>query len=524
MDRNIGGTSLPSLSGVTLNGSNYSSGWGKSYNYNDSSLKATVVSLETFDCTPYKYKGRDINTKKADIAPKPASIKKAYSALAGEPIKQFGKDWPGLISSLDNHKNWTSIIGVGSTFVATFGTESLAYLIEGKKYDFTKILAKSTGKAASGLVNYLGSVVSIFTKDANGKHTWSVKQLDKFVLDQIWNEKAAFAKVWNDIGANPAFSSLTVAGLKPQDTLKPKDWVKLFKNPELKKDFISARKALYSNMLEDMFKGGWSDGVKILGSQMAVAAVFDYGFSLIGNFVGNLIQGKSFAEAISMENMHYGQEALKSVNKIVWTYAGKFIGYAIGNPKVGQIVGALIGSIINNWICEPFRQPNGDIDETACAIAAGAELVGAIAGVAIAIWCCGPVGWAIGLGILIGAAFAYGITVFIYKCGPAIAKWVSEAVETVGQWLVSLGATISSGWQSFTKWASDLIDAAGVAINNAVVAVRDWASNAWNDVKAAVVNGVTTVVVAVGDFFLDLRDGIVWLWDQLTGWVNYIFA
>ena len=520
MDRNIGGTSLPSLSGVTLNGSNYSSGWGKSYNYNDSSLKATVVSLETFDCTPYKYKGRDIYTKKADIAPKPASAMRIVSGIINDPIKNFFKD----VSSIKDHAITSSGVGVFTTGVATFVTEIIATAMDGKPMDWKKIGGKTVGKASAGVVNFVGSLISL--KKEGTKLKWREKSADKFVYNLIYNEKAICKDLWEHGSTMAVYrDTLTSAGLSPADTLKPKQWVELFKKPSLRKEFISARRAMYSSMLEDMFKGGLVDALKNIGLQMGAMVAFDYGFSLIGNFLSNWwFQGKSFAEAWSMENMHYGQELLKSVNKTVWTMVGRFIGYSIGNPKVGQIVGALIGTVINNWICEPFRLPNGDIDETACAIAAGAELAGAVvAGIIAACAASGPVGWVIGLAILAGATLAYLVTAAIYNWDK-ICNWVAERVEVVGQWFTSLGASISSGWQSFTNWAMSIGIAAGIAINNAVVAVRDWASNVWNDVKAAVVNGVTTAVVAVENFFVDLGDGIVWLWDQLTGWIPYVFG
>ena len=518
MNNNVGGGNVPSLGGTTINGGNYSSGWGKSYNFNDSSFNGTVTSLETFSFKSYAHNWQDIDGKRKPLEIKPASPLKILSALANEPIKNLFKDAAGLITN----KNASTTAGIVTTIAATALTEVIGTKIEGKSMDWTKIIGKAAGKGSSATVCFLGSLVSI--KKVDGKLKWVEKGLDKYVYSLIYNEKGALGDIWSRIGGNDIFKPLNDIGVKPTDNLKPSSVIKLFKDPKARSLFSTARKQMYDELLKDMVKGGAVDALKNIGLQMGVTVGFDYAFSLIGNFVGGLVQGKTVAEALDIENMHYGQEILKSVNKTVWSFAGKFIGYSIGNPKVGQIVGALIGSTINNWICEPFRKPNGDIDEGACAIAAGAELAGAIAGgVLCACLCSGPVGWVIGLGILAGAAVGYLVTVVVYNWDK-ISEWISDRVAAVVEGMNIAKEAVCVAAVAVADFFVEKWDAAVDAVSDAFTSAREFAERLWQDISATVVEGVTTAAVAVGDFFSDLGDGATWLWDEFCVWLRCVFA
>ena len=548
MDNNVGGAVVPSLGSVSIS-SGYSSGWGNSYSHNNDAFKVKIETIEAFNFDKYEYTGKGVEGVKKPTGLKPVAFNKVVAQVAVDPIKNCVKDFTGLIKS----KGWQGGLGIITTFASGVLAEVVTSAITGKALDWDAIVAKNGGKAVSGTVNFALSAFSI--KKVEGKLTWGEKGIDKIAIGKVYNEGSFIKASWNVLkNQTSEYKILMDMGIDPAKNLTPLKTIKLLKNKEAFTAFKDARTTLYNSLLKDMFGQGTMQAIKTLGAQMACVVVFDYAFSLLGNIASGIIEGKSLEEIFDISNMHYGSEALKSVNKTIFMFAGRFIGYSCGCPKLGEIAGALIGSIVNNWICAPFTDEFGNVDEGWCAIAAGAELAGAIAGGVIAALCIGtgPVGWIIGLGILIGAAIAYGITALIANwdkvwefftnkwndlmnigaaavdavVNGAVALWegftnfASGAIEVVGNFFCDVGELISDGWEGLMDIGATAID----ALVNGAVSLWEGATEFFTGAVETVGDFFCETGEMIGEFFTDAGDWIATAWDDATSWIAYIFA
>ncbi len=532
MDGNIGGIITPKIGGIKIGGGGYSSGWGSFYNFTNDPNETTASKIETVNLEGYDPKMDKVREGRI-VEFKPIEWMKMVATIAADPVKNLIKD-VGALPTENLGKGWQGGAGLFVTAVSTFAAEAITYGVTGKKWDWAKIGAKVGGKTGSAAVNFLLSMFSIekqVIKEGEKTITklkWKEKGFDKFITAKIFDEGSVASSIFADMLAKAPeeYKWLTDLGIKDATkALKPGQWLKIIKQPGAFKELRKLRIGIYSDMLKDMFKGGVLESAKNLGGQMACVVGFDYALSLVSNLIQGLLEGKSWSEVFNIDNMHYGSELLKSVNKTVFAMAGRFIGYSIGCPKAGEILGSLIGSALNTIICEPFKNEFGEIDEGACAIAAAAELGGAIVGglVAALLICgsSGPVGWIIGLGIIIGAVFTYFVTAIIYN-------W-DKIVNFFGNVFTGI-------WNGICIAAEAVASAAVWVWDKAVlgaVAVKDFAVNLAVTIGNAVADFFTGAVEVVGGFFCaagevigDILDGAgevaASMWDGLTSLVGYL--
>jgi hypothetical protein len=288
---------------------------------------------------------------------------------------------------------------------------------------------------------------------------------------------------------------------------------------------------MYKNMLKGLVENGLG---KSLAAQMGVTAVFDYGISIASNIFQGLLEGKHISELLTADNLLDGGQLLKSVNKAIIGTAFRFIGYTLGCPKLMEVAGNIVASVLNNWICDPFTDENGKVDEAACAIAAGCELAGAVAGgvAFVAIFCASnPVGWVIGAGILVGAALGYFLWVGIYKGivknWDAICNWVGSTIKLIGSGIVTAVNTVVTIAVNFVNDAIDFIDTAATIVGDAISGAWDVAVEAWDDAKDWAFQAADDVkewvgdkVEAVGDFLEDAGDFIATGAEAVAGAVS----
>ena len=554
MDSNVGGAVVPSLGSVSISGG-YSSGWGNSYSQNNDAFKVEIETIEAYNFDKYEYTGAGVDKAKFAEGVKPVPLSKFQTIFATEPIKNFFKD----ISSY-GPKWWQGGFGVFTTFASGILTDLVSNSITKKSVSFNDIVFNQFGKATSGTINFVLGAFSI--KKIDGKFKWTEKGFDKFVINKVYNEGAVIKTAW-DVLKNKTTEYQMLVDLKidPYKPVSPKTLVTMMKNKGSFSQFATARKTLYNSFLKEAFGSGTGQAIKALAAQMGCVVVFDYAISLLTNVASALWNGTSLEDVFDISNMHYGSELLKSVNKVVFSFAGRFIGYACGCPKLGEVLGAVVGSIVNQFICAPFTDEFGNVDEGWCAIAAGAELAGAsvigvLAGIAAVSMGLGPVGWIVAAGIIAGAAIGYGLTLLaktIVDNWDNITGWFSNTAEAIA----NAGAAALEGavnfavclWEDFTIWGTGAIDAVGSFCCEAY----EWAVNGWNDlldIGEAFVGDLVAGAVSlwegftewgsgaieaagdffcetgemISDFFTDAGDWFITAWDYATGWISYAFA
>jgi hypothetical protein len=200
--------------------------------------------------------------------------------------------------------------------------------------------------------------------------------------------------------------------------------------------------------------------MQTVGSEMAIGFGVDAAVSIGANvLVGCLLEGKSFGE--SLKDSQWGEEILKSAVKMVCTKSFELIFSAFGCGALGKVIGSAVASFVNAYVCEPFRNSDGEIDQgwcaaAGCAVIGGGILAGCITAAAVSS-CVPPVGWIVGLAILAGAAIAY--------CAVVVAHWVVENWDAItGFFEDNLIAPIVN----FLDEAGDFIESVGETVEEVV--------------------------------------------------------
>ena len=408
---NNSSTNSLSLNSVTVAFNGYSSGWNNKSNIGSKTGTTSSLKLESVDFSIYL---KEKVEKPEEV--KPASNgKKAFASITTETYKNVLKDIFGNISS---ENVFVGLWGLAATAFGTSGAEILGSWIKGEKINWTKVGVKTSGKVSAGTLNFAFGFFSKKVGDDGKVTRWAEKGLDKMVITKITREKDILKMAWEGVKNDKDFAILNTLKIKPTDAITPKTAKILIKNKAARIALRDARKGIYEEFIKETFHTNVGMAVKEIGGQIGGMVMFDYGMTILGTGVFTaIIEHKSLGDAFA--SISYGQELLKSVNKTVFAYAGRLIGYALLSPKAGEVIGTVVGVVINNWICEGFRDPHtGIIDDKACAIAAGAELAGAVGGgFAAVVLLSNPAGWAVGVCILVGASLAYEVvyTVFHLK-------------------------------------------------------------------------------------------------------------
>lgn len=298
-------------------------------------------------------------------------------------------------------------------------------------------------------------------------------------MDQLGAFASGFSKSTSSSAVKEYFSYTVVKKFLKVDTIG-----KL--GDKIDDVFGGGYKGIYKDILEKMGEGAFLKEIKNINpglfsqiqmqtftntiGNIGIGFGIEYGASIFANWAKCLMTGKE----VNFENLKLGSTLLKSSTKMICATAGELIGMSLGNPKLGKLIGTVVGATIAE-----FQVASFDGDETWCAIAGGVQLVGAVAGAAFVIFCCSnPVGWVVGLGVLAGAAIGYALTFVVYKC-----------------------------WEPITEFAGAVWD--GVT-----------------DVAGAVWDGITTTVDAIGDgidYVQDkISDGIDYVSDKIGDGIEYI--
>ena len=216
---------------------------------------------------------------------------------------------------------------------------------------------------------------------------------------------------------------------------------------------------------------------KNYGTGMAIQTGADTLLAIGGNILKSVVvDGKSWKEAFSADNAKYGEEFLKASWKTVFTVSGELIGGAFGFPEIGKKIGGIVGGFVGELSVKPFQHqkldengnpmfdeygnPIMETEQGWCAIAGGATLAGGILGGCVAAFIVSnPVGWAVGVGILVGAAVGYGITVLVRHWDDVV-EWaeetwadIEETAEVVIDWCEDRLEDIETGeWAEWDVW------------------------------------------------------------------------
>ena len=306
-------------------------------------------------------------------------------------------------------------------------------------------------------------IISMLYKTMFGTITGQDESFGDVLKSYAKNFTKEYAKQIKDvegiksIAATPVFKKVVkekLGGLSTDfvDKVKEKDLKNL-----LKKEYPGAFKSLQNNM-------AWGS----LGS-MGIGIGIDYGASLLSNMVSGFLEGKGFKETFASENMKYGSTLLKSTTKTICAVGLELIGTSIGGEvgaKVGKIVGTAIGTFIGELQVQLL-----DGDEKWCAIAAGAEIAGAVVGVVIAVFLCSnPVGWAVGLGMIVGAAVAFG-AVCLIKNWDVVWSFTKSAVCAIANFAVNLVKDVAATILTGLVLQAVFVYKATKVISNAVVEI-----------------------------------------------------
>ena len=349
----------------------------------------------------------------------------------------FGNGLTGLFFST------VAAIGIGAI------SNGVKNIISGKDFDFWGELKKAGVKQTPTIVVSL-AVLATFV-GADGKRQ---TDLAKAINIKIFGGKGISNLIKESAEYKNALKNLPEGGLITKNINK----LRMAKVEQEMLERIAWAKG--SGNAGKAFTGF----LKSTGCEMAIG----FGVTAITSMAANvltswLIDGKPFSEAI--KDSKWGEEILKAAVTTVLSKGFEAIFSCIGLGALGKVIGSALAAWVNTWVCEPFRGPNGEIDQgwcaaTGCAIVATSILAGAIATAALAS-CTGPIGWIVGLIIIAAAIVTYCVMVAIHwvvENWEAITGFFEDVGEAIVQFFDDAGQFISDAWEGTKEIVTEIAE------------------------------------------------------------------
>lgn len=217
---------------------------------------------------------------------------------------------------------------------------------------------------------------------------------------------------------------------------------------------------------------------------------------------------------------------------------GALIGSVFGKAVLGGAIGGIVAGVPAFFagVYDAFK--NGIDLLSASLIAAGATATGAGIGAIIGSLG-GPIGAGVGalIGLIVGAITDLGI--LIYQQWDVISAWISNALESIGNWFSDLWGKVVEVWNIAANWFNDNVtEPVKKFFSDMWDEIVSFASNAWYDVKSiyGAVSGWlrSNLIDPVSNLFSNLWDGFVngarsaWegikgVFSSFAGWFRKIF-
>lgn len=241
---------------------------------------------------------------------------------------------------------------------------------------------------------------------------------------------------------------------------------------------------------------GFVESLKLLGKKFTLTA----GITLA--VTGLVIQWSEVIESIKegLDGESFGKLLAGGGLQIA---GGAMIGSFFGGGLLGAAIGAIAAAVpmlitgVYDAIVNGFDWMNGVLIPLASTL--GGAGIGAIVGIAVASLT-GPVGAAIGavIGLVVGALTDLGI-------------WLWQNFESVEEWFNGLSKVAQGGIAAAVVAFGSMLGGLPLLITAVITIIKKW-----DDIVAAVKTAATTV----GEFFVNLWDGIVSVWNAAPEWFN----